>query len=169
MAKHKHIVKINEDQYEFLKGGDTKHFNGNSEVCVGGQLNPDEDGIPKTTDEIGSMVTAQGYNRWPRRYMNFKESVDKPSNGDLNGDGIDNFYQDKLNDRLSNGNPDDNLTVVPNSIETRVEALMKLINSSNLNAMQLTNVLNEILQSLDLSKLTYKQKKELFLNFGSKR
>lgn len=168
MGVKKHIVKINEDQYEFLKGGDTKHFNGNSEVNASGQLNPDENGAPKTTDEIGSTVTAQGYNRWPRRYMNFKESVDKPSNGDTNGDGIDNFYQDELNDRLSNGNPDDNLTVVPNSIEVKIEALMKLINSSNFNAMQLTNVLNEILQSLDLSKLSYKQKKELILNFSKK-
>lgn len=169
MAAYKHIVKINEEQYKFLKGGDTKSFNGNSEVSVGGQLNPDEDGMPKTTDEIGSMVTAQGYNRWPRRYTNFKENVDRPSNGDLNGDGIDNFYQDPMNDRLSNGNRDDNLTVVPNTIETKIETLMKLINGSNLNAVQLTNVLNEILQSVDLSKLTYKQKKELILNFSAKK
>jgi hypothetical protein len=29
MAKQRRIVKINEDQYEYLKGGEGKKYNGN--------------------------------------------------------------------------------------------------------------------------------------------
>lgn len=156
-----HIVKINEEQYKFLKGGDTKSFAGNSEVSVGGQVNPDETGIPKTTDDIGGMVTAQGYNRWPRRHMNFGESVDKPSNGDNNGDGVDDFYDDKIVDTLNNGNPNDNATLVPNTIETKVDMVLNMINNANLNAIQTAAILNKIIERIDTRKLTYKQRKDL--------
>ena len=160
MAKQRRIVKINEDQYEYLKGGDVKNYNGNSEVSVPGKLNTGEDGIPRTTDEIGNMVTAQGYNRWPRRRIS---ESDQPDNGDMNRDGVDDFYDDKQMDTLSNNNPNDNLTVVPNSIEVKVEALMNVIKSANLNALQTAAVLNEIIESMDLSKLPYKLKKDLRL------
>jgi DNA-binding transcriptional regulator WhiA len=52
---------------------------------------------------------------------------------------------------------------VPNSIEVKVEALMNVIKSANLNALQTAAVLNEIIESMDLSKLPYKLKKDLRL------
>lgn len=167
MAAKKHIVKINEEQYSYLKGdNDTQHFDGNGNISVSGKLDYDEDGEPATSDKISRAFTPQAwtYYRTPQRgRISENEHMD---DADIDNDKVDDFYNVGQSNTLSNGNPKDNLTVVPQGIITKLDGLISVVKSQNLNPYQVANVVNKFLESFDFSNMPYKAKKELRLKIN---
>ena len=167
MGAKKHIVKINEEQYSYLKGSDdTKHFDGNNAISVSGKLNTDEDGQPKTTDDVAQMFTPQAYTYYRTPQRGKISEGEHVSNGDYDGDHVDDTYNVPQANILSNGNKDDNLTIVPQAIITKLDMLISVVKSEQLNPFQIANIANRFLESLDFSKLPYKAKKELRLKIN---
>lgn len=164
MAAKNHIVKINEEQYSYLKGDDdTRPFDGNSAVSVAGKLNAETDGNPKTGDDVSKAFTPQAWTYYRTNRRGRISENEHVSNGDYDHDNVDDFYNVDSANTLSNGNHDDNLTVVPQTVLMRVNALIQTMNTSSLSPVQVANVVNKFLESVDFSNMPYKLKKEIRL------
>lgn len=164
MAAKKHIVKINEEQYSYLKldknNGDAKQFDGNSTISVGGKLNREEDANAVTGDKISRAFTPQAwtYYRTPQRGR--ISEGEHLGNGDNDRDGIDDNYEVTQANVLTNGNDNDNNTIVPQGILTKLNLLIQAMKSQSLNYMQKANIVNKFLESIDFSDTPYRIKKE---------
>lgn len=161
MAAKKRIVKINEEQYSYFKGDDdTQHFDGNRNISVGGKLNRNEDGNPKTTDDVGKAFTPQAYTyyRTPGR--------GKISESDANRDHMDDSYEVSQANVMSNGNENDDNTVVPELIITKLKQFIQSLSAQKLNYMQRANIANKFLESVDFSDMPYRLKKEIRLKIN---
>ena len=80
---------------------------------------------------------------------------------DADKDKVDDAYNVEQANVMSNGNPSDNLTVVPQSVIMRTNALLQTM--KNLSPIQTANVVNKFLESIDFSTMPYKLKKEIRL------
>ena len=161
MAAKKHIVKINEEQYSYLKDDDdTRPYDGNSKVSVTGKFDTDTDGAPKTTDEIGKTFTPQAYTYYRRPLMR------RLGESDGDGDRVNDFYNVDQANTLSDDDKDNDLTVIPESISYKLDAFLDAMSSQNLNGDQIANVMNKILEAVDFSKVPFKARKELRLKIN---
>ena len=162
MAAKKHIVKINEEQYSYFKGeDDTQHFDGNRNVSVNGKLNRDEDGNPDYTDKVGAAFTPQAWTYYKTNRLGRISEAEHMGDEDVDNDKVDDAYNVQQANVMSNGNPSDNLTVVPQSVIMRTNALLQTM--KNLSPIQTANVVNKFLESIDFSTMPYKLKKEIRL------
>lgn len=167
MAAKNHIVKINEEQYSYLKGeDDTRPFDGNSTISVAGKLDTSIDGNPKTGDDVSRAFTPQAWTYYRTNRRGRISENEHVSNGDYDHDNVDDFYNVGSANTLSNGNKQDNLSVVPQTILTRVNALIQAMNTANLSDVQKANVVNEFLEAIDFSTMPYKLKKEIRLKIN---
>ena len=82
----------------------------------------------------------------------------RESNDD-NKDGVDDFYNNSEMDLLGNGDDDDNLTGISNTIDMKTDAFVNLI--KNLPAKKQAIVLNKIIESMNLTDISYRWKKEI--------
>lgn len=163
--KKKIIIKITsrqlneaqDDAFKYLTNSDTTPNNGQTEVSVNGKINGEEDGYPLTTDRFASMNTTQGYNRYGGIGNNLCRKVSE--NNDKNNDGIDDFYNDKTLDILSNGNEQDNMEAISHTVDEKVNALLSLI--KNMPSKKQAIVLNKIIENINLNNIPFKLKKEL--------
>ena len=167
MKSKKHIVikltekqlrEASKDAFEYLTNLDTVPNNGQTEISVNGKLNDKEDGIPMTTDRFASMNTPQGYNRYGGTGNSYTTMGVRESNDD-NKDGVDDFYNNSEMDLLGNGDDDDNLTGISNTIDMKTDAFVNLI--KNLPAKKQAIVLNKIIESMNLTDISYRWKKEI--------
>ena len=165
MAAKKHIVKINEEQYSYLKGSDdTKHFDGNNSISASGKMNRDEDGESVPTDYVTKMFTPQAYTyyRTPQR--------GKISEGQNTIDGnfknVDDDYEIPQANTMSNGNQNDDNTVVPQLIVTKLNQFIQAVSAQKLNYVQKANIVNKFLESMDFSDMPYRFKKEIRLKIN---
>lgn len=167
MTPKKHIVRINEEQYSYIKGDDdTQHFDGNRSISVGGKLNNDEDANPKTSDDVSKSFTPQSwtYYRTPQRG---RISEGEHLGGeDKNGDNVNDDYEVSQANVMSNGNQNDDNTVVPQLIITKLNQFIQAISTQNLNYVQRANIANKFLESIDFSDMPYRFKKEIRLKIN---
>lgn len=159
---------IENDDFQYLNDNDIPHNDGNVNITVGGRLNDDEYSKPITTDKISQTIGKQQYPNYgnfyyTKTYNTMKEGIDN------NNDGIDDFYNNKEMDVLSNGNPKDNITRIPASVDEKLDNLINVMNMNNLSIKQQAMVLNKIIESIPTNMIPPIWKKELMLKLNSKK
>lgn len=145
---------------------DAKPFNGQSTITAQGKIDGETNAEPIFTDRIGRQ--RQGWARY-RMYGNINKpahaeptyifdrgleegvAIDTDLQGDANKDGIDDMYQNVASmgqgegvETMSNGNPMDNLCVIPAGIDRLTDMLIDSINQHQLNPKQIATVLDKV-------------------------
>lgn len=165
----KQIYEATENNdFQYLSDNDIPHNDGNVNITVGGRLNNDEYSNPITTDKISQTIAKQQYPNYgnfyyTKNYHTMKEGVDN------NQDGIDDFYNNKEMDVLSNGNPNDNLVRIPESVNEKLDNLINVMKMNNLSIKQQSMVLNKIIESIPTGMIPPMWKRELILKLNSKQ
>lgn len=162
-------IKITKEQLQeidnsfnyFSNNNETTPYDGQKNVYSNGKIDGEENGEPKTSDDIQKMFTPQTYARF-RSYGTLRPSHMREST-DKNNDGIDDFYNHEEMDILSNGKSNDNIMRVPHGIDTKTQLLIDAIKTENLNPKQQAMVLNKIIENLNLKDVPFGWKKELIL------
>lgn len=169
------IIKITEEQFrkiqetiddEFVgfSNSDVKPYDGHTNISADGKLNGEENGNPMPSDKMSKSLTPQSYSRYNSygRIMPRSIREDHTSNHNINADfksfGV---HTDDTLDLLSNGDNDDDLTIIPNGIDEKTEGLINLITSSKLTCKQQAIILNRFIEGLDITGIPYQWKKEL--------
>lgn len=173
----KRIIKVTESQLRETEGeafkyldstDDTKPYNGQSTISAQGKLNGEENGEPIFTDRIGKERTPQSWARY-RSYGNVKTMSE--SFNDKDNDNVPDFYENIGDmgglDTLSDGDEDNNLTMIPKSVDNKLD----ILNASmqNLSPKQKAMVINNILEKNDISTLPNAWKKELMYKLTSNK
>ena len=147
---------------------DAKPFNGQSTITAQGKIDGETNAEPIFTDRIGKQCTPQGWARY-RMYGNINKpahaeptyifdrgleegvAIDTDLQGDANKDGIDDIYQNVASmgqgegvETMSNGNPMDNLCVIPAGVDRLTDMLIDSINQHQLNPKQIATVLDKV-------------------------
>lgn len=145
---------------------DAKPFNGQSTITAQGKIDGETNAEPIFTDRIGKQRT--GWARY-RMYGNINKpphaeptyifdrgleegvAIDTDLQGDANKDGIDDMYQNVASmgqgegvETMSNGNPMDNLCVIPAGVDRLTDMLIDSINQHQLNPKQIATVLDKV-------------------------
>lgn len=139
---------------------DSANNDGNVNISVTGKMSDEEDGMPLTTDDVANMVKNRGYlsSRGTGRgyYRPFvKEGVDS------NGDGVDDFFNHDELDTLSNGDDNDDITRVPQTVLNKLQILLD--NMKMLQPKKKAMVINKIIENIDWSEIPGPWRKELSL------
>lgn len=183
MSKYNHIIKLTEQQileYDetssnlFTDGNTVPQYNGFSAITSDGKVAPDETAEPKTTDDFAQKLNTQRIYRcggaWSQpSYNRLSLDIDLDDDDvihesdDKNRDGVDDFYNNKELDTLSNGDETDNLTRIPESVQMRCDKLLQEISNAKLSAKQQAIVLNKLIEGFDLRGIPYAWLKELKL------
>lgn len=174
----KRVIVITETQKKMLKESETNAFEfldsdndvpsnvGNSQIGVSGKTDDKEYGKPATGDKISNSLTVQGWNRFNRGYGRYVTPTNIHENDD-NYDGVDDFYNHDEMDVLSDGDDNNNLINVPQTVEQRLENLMKVIN--NMSPKQQAMVVNKIIENIKIDKIPYSWAKELMLKINTRK
>lgn len=167
------VIKITEAQlreaegnaFEYLdSNNDIPNNVGNSEIGVTGKIDGEEYGTPATSDKISNTMSNQSWNRFRGYSTNMRPNNLREE--DENNDGVDDFYNhDELN-ILTDDNDKNNLIKIPNSIEQRLNILIKSI--ENLQPKQQAMVINKIIDSINVEKIPYSWAKELMYKILAK-
>ena len=145
---------------------DAKPFNGQSTITAQGKIDGETNAEPIFTDRIGKQRT--GWARYSM-YGNINKpphaeptyifdrgleegvAIDTDLQGDANKDGIDDMYQNVASmgqgegvETMSNGNPMDNLCVIPAGVDRLTDMLIDSINQHQLNPKQIATVLDKV-------------------------
>lgn len=145
------LAKINERTY--IDGLDNNNIPEMpmSKVSADGKLDQDNYAIPDTG--------APGRDMTPQRYWNGRMYPSQAhfNQGVMNETGepdneVDSFYDDEEDkvDVLSNGNQNDDLAAVNNTVSTRLNALVSEIESANLTDKQRAMIADKVIESLKL-------------------
>lgn len=183
--KMKRIIKITESQLRETEGeafkyldttDDTTPYNGQSTITAQGKLNGEENGEPIITDRIGKQRTPQSWaryraygniNMYPHKdksnFINDNLDEDVSVGDDKDNDGVPDHYENVGDmgglDTLSDGDDSNNLTVIPKSVDVKLELLNKAM--ENLSPKQKAMVINNFLEQNDISQIPNAWKKEL--------
>ena len=181
----KRIIKITESQLRETEGeafkyldttDDTTPYNGQSTITAQGKLNGEENGEPIITDRIGKQRTPQSWaryraygniNMYPHKdksnFINDNLDEDVSVGDDKDNNGVPDHYENVGDmgglDTLSDGDDSNNLTVIPKSVDVKLELLNKAM--ENLNPKQKAMVINNFLEQNDISQIPNAWKKEL--------
>lgn len=189
--KMKRIIKITESQLRETEGeafkyldttDDTTPYNGQSTITAQGKLNGEENGEPIITDRIGKQRTPQSWARY-RAYGNINMYPHKDKSNFINdnldegisvgddkdNDGVPDHYENVGDmgglDILSDGDDSNNLTVIPKSVDVKLELLNKAM--ENLSPKQKAIVINNFLEQNDISQIPNAWKKTLMYKVSS--
>lgn len=189
--KMKRIIKITESQLRETEGeafkyldttDDTTPYNGQSTITAQGKLNGEENGEPIITDRIGKQRTPQSWARY-RAYGNINMYPHKDKSNFINdnldegisvgddkdNDGVPDHYENVGDmgglDILSDGDDSNNLTVIPKSVDVKLELLNKAM--ENLSPKQKAMVINNFLEQNDISQIPNAWKKTLMYKVSS--
>ena len=189
--KMKRIIKITESQLRETEGeafkyldttDDTTPYNGQSTITAQGKLNGEENGEPIITDRIGKQRTPQSWARY-RAYGNINMYPHKDESNFINdnldegisvgddkdNDGVPDHYENVGDmgglDILSDGDDSNNLTVIPKSVDVKLELLNKAM--ENLSPKQKAMVINNFLEQNDISQIPNAWKKTLMYKVSS--
>lgn len=175
-------IKITNEQYKSLQedndydvgiytNNTIKPNIGLSYVSVEGGFDNDDLPNPTTTDDFQKQLTTQNYNcfrgGYGRPFHSIKEGV--KIDNDKNNDGVDDFYNNKELDTLTNGNINDDLTKIPSSVESKINKLINIIDTNNMTGKQKAIILNKLLTDFNFSGVPYSWKKELMLKIMNKK
>lgn len=167
------IIKITESQLREAEGNafkyidandDAKPFNGQSTITAQGKIDGETNAEPIFTDRIGKQRWARyrmygNINKPPHaeptyifdRGLEEGVAIDTDLQGDANKDGIDDMYQNVASmgqgegvETMSNGNPMDNLCVIPAGVDRLTDMLIDSINQHQLNPKQIATVLDKV-------------------------
>lgn len=156
-----------DDSYKFLDAeNDTPYNVGNSQVAVTGKIDNNNFGEPTTGDKIGGSLTNQGYNRFNMGYGRYVTPLNIREN-DKNMDGVDDFFNHDEMDVLSDGDDQNNLINVPQSVEQRLNILINVI--QNMTPKQQAMVLNKLVETIKLDKIPYSWAKELMFKINARK
>lgn len=187
----KRIIKITESQLKETEGeafkyldttDDTTPYNGQSTITAQGKLNGEENSEPIITDRIGKQRTPQSWARY-RAYGNINMYPHKDKSNFINdnldegisvgddkdNDGVPDHYENVGDmgglDILSDGDDSNNLTVIPKSVDVKLELLNKAM--ENLSPKQKAMVINNFLEQNDISQIPNAWKKTLMYKVSS--
>ena len=166
------IIKITESQLREAEGNafkyidandDAKPFNGQSTITAQGKIDGETNAEPIFTDRIGKQRARYrmygNINKPPHaeptyifdRGLEEGVAIDTDLQGDANKDGIDDMYQNVASmgqgegvETMSNGNPMDNLCVIPAGVDRLTDMLIDSINQHQLNPKQIATVLDKV-------------------------
>ena len=170
--KMKRIIKITESQLRETEGkafeylditDDTTPNNGQSSITPQGKEDEETNGEPLMTDRVGKQRSPQIRTR-QGSYMNGNIRVEEGvSLADSDNDGVDDYYENVGDmgglDTLSDGDDDNNLTVIPKSVENKLNLLLQSL--KNLSPRQKAMVVNVFMEQIDISAIPNAWKKEL--------
>lgn len=164
--QEKQLKEEQGDSFEFLDSdnGTPSHV-GNSQIGVTGKVEDNEYGKPATSDKIGNALTVQGFNRYNRRYGGNVMPIGIREN-DVNNDGVDDFYNHDELDILSDGDDENNLMRVPQSVEHKLDNLLSVL--KDMPPKQQAMVINKLIETVKLDKIPYSWAKELMLKIQTR-
>ena len=187
----KNIIKLTERQlheiegvsFEYIDGNDeTNEYDAATEIAVNGTPGVTiagglEDIYNDTSDDIAAQITRPGWSALYGMYgsgrrlheqQNQQQPQQQVNPEDKNGDNVDDDYtkQNGNLDTLSNGNPTDNLAVVPQTTLDKADLLLNAMRTEKLSGRQCAIVLNKIIENIDFSGVPYSWKKELRLKIN---
>lgn len=164
----KQIREAEGDVFKYLNwDNNIRPYSGHSEIAASGKVG-DGNGEPLTTDKMGKMMSPQSAVRY-RGNAATRRCVSMRENNDKNGDGIDDFYNNDQLDTLSNGNPKDDTTVVPESVVMKVGQLLTAMQSVSLRPKQVAMVLNKVIEAVDIEAIPFAWRKELSMKLLNNR
>lgn len=166
------VIKLTEKQiqeaegnFEYFTGSTTPNYNGQKEVTVSGKLEQDEYGKPTTTDSFASTQHPMSYARYG--FINSKPYTTIKEN-DENKDGVDDFYNHKDANVLTDNDNMNNLTRIPKGVENRLNRLISQMENSSLNPRQRAAILTRLIDVCNLGELDHSWRKELVLKINAK-
>ena len=117
-------------------------------------------------DDIGDTDDYAKYNRLGNygamAHGGIREVKIKNPQSEQNPDFYDTgVIPDDNIDILSNGNPDDNLVVIPQDVQHKIDLLINIVKQNNLKPKQQAIVLNKMIEELDTENIPYQWKKIL--------
>lgn len=169
----------NDTPFQYLSDNTTPQYSGNRNIEVANKVNANEFGNPgqNTTDDIADTKANVGYSRYSSSFgycggrIHEAEGQDGQENypdQDVDDDGITNFYENFANNTLDDENPQNNTTVVPNTILQKVDILLNAIKQAELNPRQQAMIASKIMDQLDLEDLSMGSLKNLSLHLKSR-
>lgn len=181
------IVRLTEEQMKYieentiLNGFDTPSEVPEytmSKVSVSGKMNPEEFADPITTDDKADTMaksfpwgTGSYYKgtHIPMVQEQEQNTVSDPYNDtDQSGDGVKDKFNHADANELNDGNEDDDLEVIPRSVEMYLDRLIAAANSANLTPKKKINILNKLVDKMNLQGLPPSYKKETSMKIFSK-
>lgn len=159
------INEVGTDGFNYLTGGDTPNYNGQTHISATGKLNQEEFGNPITTDDISNSLSPQTYNRYNMATQTYRQRTNEneeqsneqtPNLPNLDPDG-NGQVPTNMGDIEKN---QDNITI-PMAIQTKLEMLEKAMSSTKLTPKQKGVILNKIVDLIPLNNVPYGWKKEL--------
>lgn len=172
------VIKLTEEQiretmdntFNYLGGGDTPNYNGQTEISATGKLDQSEYGNPTTTDKVSQSLAPQTYNRYGNgsRYVSSYQRTNEDSSIETDDDnGIDDFYDNDELDTLGNGVDNDNLTRIPQGVDYKLNQLLGDIKGGKLTPKQQAIVLNKVIEAFNVEQMPLSWKKALMLKIKS--
>lgn len=157
----KQIKEFVGDEFTYLDDSNIPNYNGQSEISVSGYKERDKFGDPQTTDNIANQMSPQYYASMGQRKISTMRE-------DVNGDGVDDFYNNEQMDVLGDGDEDNNLTNIPQSVNVKLDSLLQQMKDNNLSPKQHAMVLNKLIEDINTTDIPYRWKKELILKLNRK-
>lgn len=192
------IIKVNESQLRETEGeafkyldttDDTKPYNGQSATTAQGKLNGEEDGCPALGDRLANMRTPQAWSRYRMygniqtpahadSFSNFDDLEDNDfldegvmAGADQDNDGVPDDIERICDmgglDILSDGDNSNNGMVIPKGVDIKLNQLNAII--ANLPPKKKAMVINNILETNDISSIPYSWKKYLVYKLMSNK
>ena len=165
------IVKISSKQMSdlsedvgvtFNSDNDVPNFNGCAEITVSGKKDQGTYGKPVSTDKIARKLTPQTFSRYGM--TNFRGGYRyMPESYQIDTNSSDSFYDNTQMDTLSNGIEDDNTTVIPQSVDAKIDLLCNVCNTANLTPRQNAMIINKLIEALPMKGIPFKWRNELII------
>lgn len=173
------VVKITRQQFNEAEGDDMfqyldwndgdRPFSAQSEISADGKMNSGGNGDPLTTDKVAAMVTPQSALRYKGFFGRQRGIMSMREDNDRNGDGVDDFYNDKELDTLSDGNKDNDTTRVPSSVLKKLDMLIDAIAMAALKPKQVAMVMNKVIENMNFETVPFSWRKELSMKILNNR
>lgn len=180
------IIKLTEAQLMEVEGMSFEYLNGDSEAkpfdaqteisvnCPPGIA--DRLGIdvePSDTDDIASKVPSQGRSMWRARSMGrtifHEQDQTKANNAAPDDPKKDNYGENVANTTgmgvIRDKNSTNDVTVLPQSVLDKIQLLINVCQTEELNAKKCEMVIIKLLQNLNFQNLPYSLTKDMMVTF----
>lgn len=161
----KRIIKLTEKQlneatdngFNYLNGGDVPNYSGQTFISATGKIKQDEYGKPTTSDMVGNSLSSQTFDRYNLTTQTYRQKTNE------NDEFLPNLNKEKktnIDDSNDIEDAEEEITI-PMGIESKLDMLIKALESTKMTPKQRSVVLNKIVERLPLDNIPFAWKKEL--------
>ena len=164
----KRIIKLTEEQlheaidngFNYLDGGDTPNYSGQTFISASGHLDIDEYGDPVTSDKISKTLSPQTYSRNTIGTQTYRQRTNENDNNMMFPEQHKKEEKTEKPKEAEIENAEDN-TEIPMGVESKMEMFVKALQTTDMNPKQKGIVLNKLVSMLNLEGVPFNWKKEL--------